>query len=144
MKKYVAFYRATSFARGKARREQQQKVARSFVMDGEIVAEFTDYNSDGKVGWPQLQAAIQCAQEIDAVIIIAYLGRLKKSLPFISVLAAAKIDFVACDQPEFRRQTLERFVAIAQAEQERFTALGRASRRAFSELPQGSASARSS
>ena len=144
MKKYVAFYRATSFARGKARREQQQKVARSFVMDGEIVAEFTDYNSDGKVGWPQLQAAIQCAQEIDAVIIIAYLGRLKKSLSFISVLAMAKNDFVACDQPEFRRGTLERYFVIAQAEHDRFIALGKASKRAVTELPHGSASTRSS
>ena len=135
MKKYVAFYRATSFARGKARREHQQKVASSFITDGEIIAEFTDYNSDGKVGWPQLHAAIRHAREMDAVIVIAHLGRLRKSLSFISILAAADSDFVACDQPEFRRETLERFGPAAQAEHNRFAAVARASKRAAEPPP---------
>ena len=63
---------------------------------------------------PQLSAALTACQAQGATLIIAKLGRMASSAPFLSRLAASGVPFVACDRPDVNQWTIQDVAIAAQ------------------------------
>lgn len=86
-----------------------------------ILHEFTEIES-GKVNErPILQDAIEQAKKHNAILIIAKLDRLSRSVAFISQLMESKIKFVCADMPQANELTIHIFAAMAQFERKRIS-----------------------
>jgi DNA invertase Pin-like site-specific DNA recombinase len=82
----------------------------------ELVAEYQDAESGKRDDRPELQRAIAHAKRLKAVLVIARLDRLSRSVAFISCLMEAGVRFVAVDNPSASELTLHVLAAVAQAE----------------------------
>jgi DNA invertase Pin-like site-specific DNA recombinase len=67
---------------------------------------------------PQLHRALDLCRERRAVLVIAKLDRLARSVAFISNLMDSGVEFVAVDMPQANRLTLHILAAVAEHERE--------------------------
>ena len=82
----------------------------------ELVADYQDVESGKRDDRPELQRAIAHAKRLKAVLVIARLDRLSRSVAFISRLMEAGVRFVAVDNPSANELTIHVLAAVAQAE----------------------------
>lgn len=82
----------------------------------ELIAEYQDVESGKRDDRPELQRAITHAKRLKAVLVIARLDRLSRSVAFISRLMEAGVKFVAVDNPSANELTIHVLAAVAQAE----------------------------
>ena len=85
---------------------------------GEVLAEFVEVESGRKDNRPQLVAALNLCRRKKAVLVIAKLDRLARSVAFISNLMESGVEFIAVDMPEANRLTLHILAAVAEHERE--------------------------
>lgn len=71
---------------------------------------------------PQLNAALEHARKIGAVLVIAKLDRLARRVSFLSALIESGTDFVAVDMPDANKFVLHIMAAVAEFEREQISA----------------------
>lgn len=120
MQKAIAYYRASTKRQGQSGLglEAQQQAVASFaaVNSYKLVEEFIELNSGARNGRVGLKAAMAECKKQDAVLLIAKLDRLSRSVAFISALMEAKVDFKVVDNPYAERFTLHILAAVAEKE----------------------------
>jgi DNA invertase Pin-like site-specific DNA recombinase len=80
------------------------------------VADYIEVESGRKSTRPQLLAAIAQAQREDAVLLVAKLDRLARSVAFLATLMESRVRFQAVDLPAADEFTLHILAAVAQKE----------------------------
>lgn len=120
MKKAVAYYRVSTQKQGTSGLGlSAQKTAVSQFANGryEVIKEFTEVETGtSKRNRVEIHKAIAYAKEHDAVLLIAKLDRLARSVAFTSALMESGVEFIACDMPDANRLTIHIIAAIAEHE----------------------------
>lgn len=118
--KIVAYYRVSTQRQAHsglglaAQREAVERLARE--RHGRIVAEFTETESGGDNERPQLTKALMRAKVTGAVLAIAKLDRLSRSVGFLGTLQESGTRFVAADMPDATEFTVNIMAAVARQE----------------------------
>ena len=102
MSKYVAYFRVSTARQGQSGlglEAQQAAVLRFLPGDAVRVADYVEVESGRKSARPQLLAAIALAQREDAVLLVAKLDRLARSVAFLATLMESRVRFQAVDLP---------------------------------------------
>ena len=119
MSKYVAYFRVSTARQGQSGlglEAQQAAVLRFLPGEAIRVADFIEVESGRKSARPQLLAAIALAQREDAVLLVAKLDRLARSVAFLATLMESRVRFQAVDLPAADEFTLHILAAVAQKE----------------------------
>lgn len=88
---------------------------------GELLEEFIEVESGAKSTRPILDDALALCRREKAVLVIAKLDRLARSVAFISQLMETRVEFVACDAPYANRLMLHILSAFAEHEREQIS-----------------------
>jgi DNA invertase Pin-like site-specific DNA recombinase len=118
---FVAYYRVSTERQGQSGLgldAQRSAVAAYVVGRGDVLAELVEVESGRKNDRPQLAAALDLCRRKRAVLVIAKLDRLARSVAFISNLMESGVEFVAVDMPEANRVLLHIMAAMAEHERE--------------------------
>ena len=104
--------------------EAQREAVSSFAnLRGlSILAEYVEVESGKNDARPQLAAALAHARKSGAVLLIAKLDRLARSVAFLSALMESGTDFIAVDMPDANRFVLHIMAAVAEFEREQISA----------------------
>lgn len=120
MKKYVAYYRVSSIQQGNSKLglNAQKTTVTNYLKGISPVAEFTDIESGTIKGNNRtgIKQAIDFCKTNNAILVIAKLDRLSRSMTFISQLMDSEIEFIACDMPTANRFTIHIFSALGEQE----------------------------
>lgn len=119
--RYVAYYRVSTQEQGRSGLglDAQEQAVQLHVRSraGEIVGSFIEVESGRKSDRPQLAQAMELAIEQHAVLLIAKLDRLARSVHFISTLLLdPKLEIEACDLPAANKMTMQIMAAVAEGE----------------------------
>lgn len=87
-----------------------------------ILDEYLEVESGKKNDRPALTAALAHAKREGAILLIAKLDRLARSVALISSLMEAGVDFRAADMPDANKFLLHIFAAVAEYEREQISA----------------------
>lgn len=98
--------------------EAQRAAVAAYVAGRPVLGEFVEVESGRKDDRPQLAAALALCRQRRAVLVIAKLDRLTRSVAFISNLMASDVEFVAADMPQANRLTVHILAAVAEHERE--------------------------
>ena len=98
--------------------EAQRAAVAAYVATRPVLGEFVEVESGRKDDRPQLAAALALCRQRRAVLVIAKLDRLARSVAFISNLMASGVEFAAADMPEANRLTVHILAAVAEHERE--------------------------
>ena len=118
----MAYYRVSTDKQGQsglgldAQRAAVELHARS--VGAEVIAEFQDVESGRKDDCTGLAAALALCRSKRAILLIAKLDRLARSVAFISNLMESGVDFLAADMPTVNRLTIHVLAAVAEHERE--------------------------
>lgn len=120
MCRVVAYYRVSTEEQGRSGLglDAQRQAVRSLCQGRgwEVIAEHTEVES-GKVDTrPELAAAMHRARVTGAVLVVAKLDRLSRSVAFLSALQDSSARFIAADMPEATELTVHIMAAVAQQE----------------------------
>lgn len=119
-RKFVAYYRVSTQRQGRSGLglEAQRQAVLSFVngRDWNLIDEFTDIETGKNDSRPELNKALARAKKEDAVLVLAKLDRLSRSVAFIANLMEAGVKFVVAELPEANELTIHIVAAVAQAE----------------------------
>jgi len=114
---YILYLRASTQRQGISGLglEGQRLIAEKFLgPDDRILAEYIEVESGRKDQRPQMALAIAQARAADAVLLVAEMSRLARSVYFTSKLMAEKVRFKACDIPTADEFTIHILAAVAQ------------------------------
>ncbi len=116
--KYVVYYRVSTKKQGLSGLglEAQRTIVENYIKNNVVITEFTEIETGKSANRPQLNNALACCKENNAILIVAKLDRLARNLHFVTSLQAANIDFVCCDMPTANRLTIHIIAAIAENE----------------------------
>jgi DNA invertase Pin-like site-specific DNA recombinase len=119
---FVTYYRVSTDRQGRSGLgldAQREAVAQFLTARGATaVTEFVEVESGGRDDRPQLRDALAACQRSKAILLIAKLDRLARSVAFIANLMDSKIEFVACDMPHASRLVLHVMAAFAEHERQ--------------------------
>lgn len=119
MSKYVAYFRVNTARQGHSGlgfEAQQAAVQRFLPGDAVLVAGYIEVESARKSARPQLLAAIAQAQREEAVLLVAKLNRLARSVAFLATLMDSRVRFQKVDLRAADEFTLHILAAVAQKE----------------------------
>ena len=120
--RYVTYYRVSTDRQGQSGLglEAQHEAVTQFLMrqGGEALAQFVEVESGKKRGCPELAAALVECRRHRAILLIAKLDRLARSVHFIAGLMDGGVEFVAADNPHANRLMLHLLAAFAEHERE--------------------------
>lgn len=127
MKKIISYIRVSTSKQGasglglEAQRVAVQEYIKSSGVDQ--VTEFVEIESGKKTDKerPQLAAALAMCKKEKAVLVVAKLDRLARSVHFISGLMESKVKFLALDMPEANELTIHVMAAFAEHEARRIS-----------------------
>lgn len=132
MCKVIAYYRVSTEEQGRSGlglEAQKQAVLSLCAGRGwEIIAEHTEIESGKRADRPALLKAMSHAKVTGAVLVVAKLDRLSRSVAFLSALQDSGAKFIAADMPEATEITVHIMAAVAQAERK---AIGRRTKEAL-------------
>lgn len=117
--KFVAYFRVSSKKQGikKLSLDSQKKQIENYCKGkGVVIESFTEVESGKKDKRIELDKAIQCCKDENAILVIAKLDRLSRNLTFISSLMDSNLEFICCDMPTATKFTIHIFAALAQQE----------------------------
>ena len=116
----VAYYRVSTERQGQSGLglDAQRSAVAAYAGDRNLLDEFMEVESGRKDNRSQLAAALKLCRQKRAVLVIAKLDRLARSVAFISNLMESGIEFVAVDMPQANRLTLHILAAVAEHERE--------------------------
>jgi len=120
MKNYIAYYRVSTQRQGQSGLglDAQKAIVQNNVGDGVVVNEYIEIESGKKDDRPQLQEALSECKAKNAILIIAKLDRLARSVSFIFDLKESGVEFQACDIPQANTLNLGIMATMAQYERE--------------------------
>ena len=122
MCRVVAYYRVSTDAQGRSglglEAQRQAVLALCQGRGWEIISEHTEVESGKVAKRPELTAALHRAKVTGAVLIVAKLDRLSRSVAFLSALQDSGAKFIAADMPEANELTVHIMAAVAQAERQ--------------------------
>lgn len=113
---YVLYLRASTLRQGVSGLglEGQRMIAHRFLQEGDrIVAEYIEVESGRKNNRPEMAKAIAESKAVGAVLLVAEMARLARSVYFTSKLME-KVRFKACDIPHADEFTINILAAVAQ------------------------------
>jgi len=104
--------------------DAQREAVTSFASGrrGEILAEYVEVESGKRNDRPALANAIIHAKRVGAVLLIAKIDRLSRSVALISSLMEAQVEFQAVDMPDANRFVVHIMAAVAEWEREQISA----------------------
>jgi DNA invertase Pin-like site-specific DNA recombinase len=114
---YVLYLRASTLRQGQSGLglEGQRLIAHRFLQEGDrIVSEYIEVESGRKNNRPEMAKAIVEARTMGAVLLVAEMSRLARSVYFTSKLMEEKVRFKACDIPHADEFTINILAAVAQ------------------------------
>jgi DNA invertase Pin-like site-specific DNA recombinase len=116
----VAYYRVSTERQGQSGLglDAQRSAVAAYAGGRGLLGEFVEVESGRKDNRPQLAAALALCRQKRAVLVIAKLDRLARSVAFISNLMESGVEFVAVDMPQANRLTLHILAAVAEHERE--------------------------
>lgn len=119
--KAVAYYRVSTARQGQSGLgiEAQQASVEAYAASAglEVIEAFIEVETGTrKRNRPQIEKAVAEAKKHGAVLLIAKIDRLARSMAFISNLMESGADFVAVDMPEANRLTVHLMAALAEHE----------------------------
>ena len=117
--RFVGYYRVSTTKQGDSKLgllAQQEAVMKH--TNGCLLAEYTDIASGKSNERPELLKAIEYAKQHDAVLVIAKLDRLSRSLEYIFRLRDSGVRFICCDMPDANTLTIGIIASLAQHERE--------------------------
>lgn len=116
----VAYYRVSTERQGQSGLglNAQRSAVAAYAGGKDFLGEFVEVESGRKDDRPQLAAALAMCRQKRAVLVIAKLDRLARSVAFISNLMESGVEFVAVDMPQANRLTLHILAAVAEHERE--------------------------
>jgi DNA invertase Pin-like site-specific DNA recombinase len=118
--RFVAYFRVSTDRQGRsglgleAQREAVERYAASIGAD--LLATFTEVESGAVRNRPELTAALDLCRRRKAILLIAKLDRLSRSLAFVAQLLEANVDIRAVDMPEANRMMLQMLAVFAEHE----------------------------
>lgn len=120
MCRVVAYYRVSTEGQGRSGLglDAQRQAVRSLCAGRgwDVVAEHTEVESGKRADRPELARALRHAKLTGAVLVVAKLDRLSRSVAFLSTLQDSGARFVAADMPEATELTVHIMAAVAEAE----------------------------
>ncbi len=118
--KYVTYIRVSALKQGASGLglESQRATVEAYARANgcRILNEFQEIESGRKDARPQLAAAIALARQTGAVLLVARLDRLLRSVSFLEKLRDAKVAFQCCDMPDANEMTITIMAALAKQE----------------------------
>lgn len=132
MCRVIAYYRVSTEAQGRSGLglDAQRQAVRS-LCEGrgwQVIAEHTEIESGKRADRPELISALHNAKLTGALLVVAKLDRLSRSVAFLSALQDSGARFIGADMPEANELTVHIMAAVAQAERK---AIGRRTREAL-------------
>lgn len=125
-KTYVSYCRCSTDRQGVSGLglEAQQEAVRRFVesVGGSLLTEHVEVESGKCATRPVLTEAISECRKRRAVLLIAKLDRLSRSVAFTAALLDSDVEFIACDMPEANRFMIHLMSAFAEYEREQISA----------------------
>jgi DNA invertase Pin-like site-specific DNA recombinase len=104
---------------------QRASVAAHAVASGcAIIASYTEIETgkrDTLENRPELRKAIAHSKRSKAVLVVAKLDRLSRSVAVTSLLHQSGVEFIACDNPNANRLTIQILAAVAEDEAQRIS-----------------------
>lgn len=115
--KYVAYYRVSTKKQDLGL-DAQKTILRNYLKDSdEVIASFEEKETGtNKKVREELNKALKACKDTGAVLLIAKLDRLARSVSFVSNLMDSGVKFQALDLPEANELTIHIFAALAQHE----------------------------
>lgn len=103
--------------------EVQREAVRLFANSRRLhlQAEYVEVESGKNDARPELASALAHARKLGAVLLIAKLDRLARSVAFLSALMESGTDFIAVDMPDANRFVLHIMAAVAEFEREQIS-----------------------
>ena len=116
----IAYYRVSTERQGQSGLglDAQRSAVAAYASSRGLLGEFVEVESGRKDNRPQLTAALALCRQKRAILVIAKLDRLARSVAFISNLMESGVEFVAVDMPQANRLTLHILAAVAEHERE--------------------------
>lgn len=126
MCRIVAYYRVSTAEQGRSGLglDAQREAVRALCerRGWTVIAEFTEVESGKRNDRPELDAALRRAKVSDAILCIAKLDRLSRSVAFLATLQDSGGRFVAADMPEADETMIHVMAAFAQRERKAISA----------------------
>lgn len=120
MCRVIAYYRVSTEGQGRSGLGlDAQRQAVTALCEGrgwEIIAEHTEIESGKRADRPALTDALRQAEVTGALLVVAKLDRLSRSVSFLAKLQDSGARFLAADMPEANELTVHIMAAVAQAE----------------------------
>ena len=117
---YVIYRRVSTQRQGRSGLglEAQQETIDRFITEnrGTIIATYTEVESGTNDHRPELLKALGHTKRSRAILLVAKLDRLSRSLAFTSSLMESGVEFVCCDFPQANRLTIHILAAVAEYE----------------------------
>ena len=115
---FVAYIRVSTARQGASGLglEAQRESVRQYLGGREVLREFVEIESGRRADRPELMKALALAKSKGAVLLVAKLDRLSRSVAFVSALMEAGVKFKACDMPEADEFTVNILAAVARRE----------------------------
>ena len=120
MTKYVAYLRVSTQKQGYSGLglEAQREIIHNYLHDKIPISEYVEVESGRKSNRPKLKEALSQCRKEGAILIVAKLDRLARSVSFLSSLLESDVEIVFCDFPQANKMVLHIISAISQYEAE--------------------------
>ena len=121
MREYVAYYRVSTDKQGASGLglEAQRNAVSQYIREGANVLEYIEVESGKRIiNRPKLIEAIAECKKRKAILVIAKLDRLARSVHFISGLMESKVEFLAVDNPNANKLMVHMLAAFAEHERD--------------------------
>ena len=120
MTKYVAYLRVSTQKQGYSGLglEAQREIIHNYLHDTIPISEYVAVESGRKSDRPKLKEALSQCRKEGAILIVAKLDRLARSVSFLSSLLESDVEIVFCDFPQANKMVLHIISAISQYEAE--------------------------
>jgi DNA invertase Pin-like site-specific DNA recombinase len=134
----IAYYRVSTMKQGESGLglEAQRAAVSAFVGAYRhiLMAEYTEIETakrDDLKNRPELRKAIAHAKRSKAILLVAKLDRLVRSVHVTSLLHQSGVEFIACDNPHANRLTIQILAAVAEFEAKMISERTKAALRAY-------------
>ena len=124
--KFVSYLRVSTDAQGRSGLglEAQEAAVASYLNGGswELVESFVEVESGRNNDRPELAKALTACKKYKAVLVVAKLDRLSRSVAFLARMLEANVEFVACDNPHANKLMIHMLAAFAEHERDQISA----------------------
>ena len=124
--KFVSYFRVSTDAQGRSGLglEAQEAAVASYLNGGswELVESFVEVESGRNNDRPELAKALTACKKYKAVLVVAKLDRLSRSVAFLARMLEANVEFVACDNPHANKLMIHMLAAFAEHERDQISA----------------------